>query len=94
MLGIGAGVLNAQTAKGTVISGSDNERLIGASVMVIGDENGAVTDLDGNFAISAKNGQDSRSFLPGLYHPKGEGHWFGHQRDSSKTSSGWTRWSL
>lgn len=25
MLGIGAGVLNAQTVKGTVISGSDNE---------------------------------------------------------------------
>ena len=57
MLGIGAGVLNAQTVKGTVISGSDNEPLIGASVMVQGTKNGAVTDLDGNFAISAKNGQ-------------------------------------
>ena len=57
MLGIGAGVLNAQTVKGTVISGSDNEPLIGASVMVEGTKNGAVTDLDGNFAISAKNGQ-------------------------------------
>ena len=57
MLGIGAGVLNAQTVKGTVISGSDNEPLIGASVMVEGTKNGVVTDLDGNFAISAKNGQ-------------------------------------
>ncbi len=57
MLGIGAGVLNAQTVKGTVISGSDNEPLIGASVMVQGTKNGVVTDLDGNFAISAKNGQ-------------------------------------
>ena len=57
MLGIGAGVLNAQTVKGTVISGSDNEPLIGASVMVEGTKNGAVTDLDGNFTISAKNGQ-------------------------------------
>ena len=57
MLGIGAGVLNAQTVKGTVISGSDNEPLIGASVMVEGTRNDAVTDLDGNFAISAKNGQ-------------------------------------
>ena len=57
MLGIGAGVLYAQTVKGTVISGSDNEPLIGASVMVQGTKNGAVTDLDGNFAISAKNGQ-------------------------------------
>lgn len=57
MLGIGAGVLNAQTVKGTVISGSDNEPLIGASVMVEGTRNGAVTDLDGNFTISVKNGQ-------------------------------------
>ena len=57
MLGIGAGVLNAQTVKGTVISGSDNEPLIGASVMVEGARNGAVTDLDGNFTITAKNGQ-------------------------------------
>ena len=57
MLGIGAGVLNAQTVKGTVISGTDNEPLIGASVMVQGTKVGAVTDLDGNFVISAKTGQ-------------------------------------
>lgn len=57
MLGIGAGVLNAQTVKGTVISGSDNEPLIGASVMVQGTKTGVVTDLDGNFTIEAKNGQ-------------------------------------
>ena len=57
MLGIGAGVLNAQTVKGTVISSTDNEPLIGASVMVQGTKDGTVTDLDGNFAIAAKNGQ-------------------------------------
>lgn len=57
MLGIGAGVLNAQTVKGTVISGTDNEPLIGASVMVQGTKDGTVTDLDGNFTITAKNGQ-------------------------------------
>ena len=57
MLGIGAGVLNAQTVTGTVISGSDNEPLIGASVMVQGTKIGAVTDLDGNFTIEAKEGQ-------------------------------------
>lgn len=45
MLGIGAGVLNAQTVKGTVISGTDNEPLIGASVMVQGTKDGTVTDL-------------------------------------------------
>ena len=57
LLGIGAGVLNAQTVKGTVISGSDNEPLSGASVMVQGTKTGSVTDLDGNFTIEAKNGQ-------------------------------------
>ncbi len=57
LLGMGAGVLNAQTVKGTVISGSDNEPLIGASVMVQGTKTGAVTDLDGNFTIDAKSGQ-------------------------------------
>lgn len=57
MLGIGAGVLYAQKVTGTVISGSDNEPLIGASVMVQGTKDGTVTDLDGNFTISAKNGQ-------------------------------------
>jgi len=57
MLGIGAGVLNAQNVTGTVISGSDNEPLIGASVMVQGTKVGSVTDLDGNFSIEAKNGQ-------------------------------------
>ena len=57
MLGIGAGVLYAQKVSGTVISGSDNEPLIGASVMVQGTKVGSVTDLDGNFTIDAKNGQ-------------------------------------
>ena len=57
MLGIGAGVLYAQKVTGTVISGSDNEPLIGASVMVQGTKVGSVTDLDGNFTIDAKNGQ-------------------------------------
>lgn len=57
LLGIGAGVLYAQTVKGSVISGSDNEPLIGASVMVQGTKTGSVTDLDGNFTIEAKNGQ-------------------------------------
>lgn len=48
MLGIGAGVLNAQTVKGTVISGSDNEPLIGASVMVQGTKTGATVQLKGD----------------------------------------------
>ena len=65
MLGIGAGVLYAQKVTGTVISGSDNEPLIGASVMVQGTKVGSVTDLDGNFTIDAKNGQTLEvSYLP------------------------------
>ena len=36
---------------------SRTEVLIGASVMVQGTKTGAVTDLDGNFTIEAKNGQ-------------------------------------
>ena len=57
MLGIGAGVLKAQSVTGTVTSGTDNEPLIGASVQVQGTKVGTVTDLDGNFKIEAKNGQ-------------------------------------
>ncbi len=57
MLRIGAGVLNAQTVSGTVISATDNEPLIGASVMVQGTKTGAVTDLDGHFTIEANVGQ-------------------------------------
>lgn len=60
MLGIGAGVLNAQTVKGTVISGSDNEPLIGASVMVQGTKTGAVTDLDGNFTMKQRMDKHSK----------------------------------
>lgn len=60
MLGIGAGVLNAQTVKGTVISGSDNEPLIGASVMVQGTKTGAVTDLDGNFTMKQRTDKHSK----------------------------------
>lgn len=40
------------TVKGTVISAADNEPLIGASVSLKGANNGAVTDIDGNYTIS------------------------------------------
>lgn len=55
--GIGAGVVYAQNVTGTVTSASDNEPLIGASVMVQGTTVGTVTDLDGNYSISATEGQ-------------------------------------
>ncbi len=55
--GIGAGVLNAQNVTGQVISATDQEPLIGASVMVEGTSLGGVTDIDGNFSVAAKSGQ-------------------------------------
>ncbi len=55
--GIGAGVLNAQNVTGQVISATDQEPLIGASVLVDGTGQGGVTDIDGNFSVAAKSGQ-------------------------------------
>ena len=39
--------------KGTVVSGTDNEPLPGVNVVVKGTTNGGITDLDGNFSLSA-----------------------------------------
>ena len=39
--------------KGTVVSGTDNEPLPGVNVVVKGTTNGGITDLDGNFTLSA-----------------------------------------
>ena len=51
-------VLTVQTAlaqtfsvKGTVMSGDDNEPLIGATILQEGTTNGVVTDVDGNYTI-------------------------------------------
>jgi TonB-linked SusC/RagA family outer membrane protein len=52
----GMGNAIAQTVKGTVKSATDNEPLIGASVLVKGTTTGTITDLDGNYSISAPNG--------------------------------------
>lgn len=50
-------VLQAQTqtleVTGNVKSGTDNEPLIGVSVIVKGEKMGGITDLDGNFTIKA-----------------------------------------
>lgn len=63
--GIGAGVLNAQNVTGQVVSATDQEPLIGASVKVEGANIGSVTDIDGNFTVAAKGGQTLVvSYLP------------------------------
>ena len=41
---------------GTVIDADNKEPLIGVSVLEVGTTNGVVTDLDGNFTLSVKNG--------------------------------------
>ena len=47
----------AQTAiTGTVVSATDNEPIIGASVKVKGATQGTVTDVNGKFTINAKPG--------------------------------------
>ena len=47
----------AKTVTGKVLSASDNEPLLGATVIVQGKQGGSVTDLDGKFSIEANDGQ-------------------------------------
>ena len=53
-------VLQAQSlqVEGTVISKSDGEPIIGASVLEKGTTNGTITDLDGKFSLSVKQGAE------------------------------------
>ena len=51
------GTVLAQTEiSGTVISFEDKQPIIGASILVAGTQNGTVTDVDGNFKLSAAAG--------------------------------------
>lgn len=52
-----AASLSAKVVKGTVVSGTDNKPLIGATIKIDGKQVAAVTDIDGNFAIDAEDGQ-------------------------------------
>ena len=52
-----AGDLLAKVVTGKVISATDGEELIGATVQVEGTSIGTVTDFDGNFSINANEGQ-------------------------------------
>ena len=49
----GATALSAQRAVSGVVTGPDGEGLIGASILAKGTTTGAVTDIDGNFSITA-----------------------------------------
>ena len=51
------GTVLAQTEiSGTVISSEDKQPVVGASILVAGTQNGTVTDVDGNFKLSAAAG--------------------------------------
>lgn len=51
------GSLSAKTITGRVVSASDNEPLMSATLIVEGKQGGLVTDLDGNYSIEAEDGQ-------------------------------------
>lgn len=42
--------------KGTVVSSSNSEPLIGVAILESGTNNGCITDIDGNYSISVKDG--------------------------------------
>ncbi|MDE7153766.1 MAG: TonB-dependent receptor [Muribaculaceae bacterium] len=53
MLAVFCAFAQTKTVKGTVLSASDNEPLMGASVIVVGTPLGVQTNVDGEFTISA-----------------------------------------
>lgn len=44
---------------GTVVDASDNEPLIGATIMESGSHNGCTTDINGNFSLNVKSGSST-----------------------------------
>ena len=55
LLMICSAALAQVTINGTVVSASDNEPIIGATVAVVGTNAGAATDLDGHFTVNVPN---------------------------------------
>ena len=51
MTGMVMSALGQRTVSGHVISGDDNQPIIGATVLVKGTNQGTSTDLDGNFVL-------------------------------------------
>ena len=56
LIGVAASVAQ-QTVKGTVISGDDGQPIIGAAIIVDGTTRGTITNIDGEFAINATEGE-------------------------------------
>lgn len=49
-------VLAQNQVKGTVVSADDGQPVVGATVKVVGTNNGTVTNVDGQFSLSVRNG--------------------------------------
>ena len=54
VLGIQSVLAQTYTVKGNVVSKTDNEPLIGVSILQKGTTNGVVTDIDGNYEYKFK----------------------------------------
>ena len=54
---VAGAALSAKVVTGKVVSATDGEELIGATVQVQGTQTGTVTDFEGNFKVSANEGQ-------------------------------------
>lgn len=54
VLGIQSALAQTYKVKGNVVSKSDNEPLIGVSILQKGTTNGVVTDIDGNYELRSR----------------------------------------
>ena len=56
MMMLGMAAYAQMTVQGTVVDVADGEPIIGASILEMGTTNGTITDFDGNFTLTVKNG--------------------------------------
>ena len=61
-LGIQSALAQTYKVKGNVVSKSDNEPLIGVSILQKGTTNGVVTDIDGNYELQIQGGEATLVF--------------------------------
>ena len=62
VLGIQSALAQTYKVKGNVVSKSDNEPLIGVSILQKGTTNGVVTDIDGNYELQMRPSQNEIKF--------------------------------
>lgn len=62
VLGIQSALAQSYRVKGNVVSKTDNEPLIGVSILQKGTTNGVVTDIDGNYELQIQGGEATLVF--------------------------------